>query len=353
MNAPADTPNPKTPASKPPAAKPLPAGKQRAEIFTPGMSGYQQTGYGGLTDHMADRTARPQLQQPTAAPAARAKPTPKPTPKPVKKPAPPADTSPAGQSKAMAETVVNSFVKRLTQKAKERGGYLTVDDLESMNDEFQQKTAVLQSVFEKSFEDYVEVRERSSWDTSRNFPFDRLIVKKFSHLFEDGEALMAGKNTISRRILPGFFMAVNMMLGPDAIEDYQEKCRKLVDVIRKKRGRAFTWEDAYKDSKTNKVIQDAMITIAFQFENLEKRSIWFIDMVNNHLAPANEGAPDASWLMSQGAFMRFFDALLSDLMAAMDTEGGRMEISKRYGVEACVDLADQAKRVKKFLKGGR
>jgi hypothetical protein len=332
MNAPADTSGPKTSAGKP-----LPTGKQRAEIFTAGRDGYRKTAYGGLTDRMD----RPRPAAPPSAPA------PRPTPKPKM----PTDASPAGQSKAMAETVVNSFVDRLTKKAQDRGGYLTVQDLQTMNEEFQEKAAALQSVFERSFEDYVEARERSSWDQARNFPFDRLIVKKFSYVFEKDKALMTGKNTLSRRMLPGFFMAVKMMMGPDATEDYQEKCRKIINAVRTKRGRAFTWEDAYKNDAANKVVQDAMITIALQFENLEKRSTWFIDLVNAHLAPAGEGATDALWQMSQGAFMRFFDALLSDLMASMETEGGRMDITRRYGVDACVDLADQAKRVKAFIKG--
>ncbi len=344
MNAPADTSDPKIPPGKP-----LPAGKQRAEIFTPGQDGYRKSGYGGLTDRMDKPRPQPR-PQPAAPPPA---PPPAPAPKPAKKPAPPADTSPAGQSKAMAETVVGSFVDRLTRKAQASGGYLTVQDLQSMNQEFQEKAAALQSVFEQSFEDYVEARERSSWDQSRNFPFDRLIVKKFSYLFEKDEALMTGGDTLSRRMLPGFFMAVKMMMGPDATEDYQEKCRKIVNAIRAKRGQAFTWDDAYKNAAANKVVQDAMITIALQFENLQKRSIWFIDLVNAHLAPVGEGAPDALWQMSQGAFMRFLDALLSDLMATMETEGGRMDITKRYGVNACVDLADQAKRVKEFLKSGK
>ncbi|HEC91019.1 MAG TPA: hypothetical protein ENI55_05070 [Alphaproteobacteria bacterium] len=310
MNASADTPGPKTSA-----------GKQRAEIFTPDQGGYRKTGYGGLTDRMA----KPR----------------------------PADTSRAGQSKAMAETVVGSLVDQLTKKAQARGGYLTVQDLQTMNKEFQEKAVALQSVFERSFEDYVKARERSSWDQSRNFPFDRLIVKKFSYLFAEGKALMTARNTLSRRMLPGFFMAVNMMMGPDATEDYQKKCRKIVDAVRAKRGKAFTWDDAYKNAEANKVVQDAMVIIALQFENLEKRSIWFIDLVNNHLAPTGEGDPDTLWQMSQGAFMRFFDALLSDLMASMETEGGRMDITRRHGVEACVDLADQAKRVKEFLKSGK
>ncbi len=339
MNTPADTPDPKTPA-----------GKQRAEIFTPGQGGYRKTGYGGLTDRIAKPKSVGRSQPQPAAPP---QPAPKPAPKPAAKPKMPVDASPAGQSKAMAETVVGSFVDQLTKKAQASGGYLTVQDLQTMNKEFQEKAVALQSVFERSFEDYVEARERSSWDQSRNFPFDRLIVKKFSYLFEKGKALITGKNTLSRRMLPGFFMAVNMMMGPDATEDYQEKCRKIVNAIREKRGQAFTWDDAYKNAAADKVVQDAMITIALQFENLEKRSIWFIDLVNNHLAPADEDAPDALWQMSQGAFMRFFDALLSDLMAIVETEGGRMDITKRYGVEACVDLADQAKRVKEFLKSGK
>jgi len=33
-------------------------------------------------------------------------------------------------------------------------------------------------------------------------------------------------------MLPGFFMALNMMLGAEVVEEYQEKCRRMVEVSR-------------------------------------------------------------------------------------------------------------------------
>ena len=104
-------------------------------------------------------------------------------------------------------------------EAKAKGGHLTVQDMENMQADFDIQAQALSGALEKSFEVYVKARERSVWDSQRNFPFDRLMVKKFAPLFKDGAQL--GRDDICRRMLPGFFVALGMMLGPDVVEEYQ------------------------------------------------------------------------------------------------------------------------------------
>jgi len=137
--------------------------------------------------------------------------------------------------------VVASFCDRLVAEANRRGGVLTLQDIELLNEEFASKTEALQAVFEKSFEDYVRARERASFLQTRNYPFDRVLVRKFEHLFADGKDLDPTK--LSRRMLPGFFMAMNKMLGPEVIETYQERCRKIVQRIRLGRDDNFDWNE--------------------------------------------------------------------------------------------------------------
>ena len=115
----------------------------------------------------------------------------------------------------MAETVVSSIVDRLIGEANRKGG-LSVADLHALSDEFAKKTDALQKVFQKSFEDYVRARERSAWDQSRQFPFDRIIVRKFAVLFPQDCVSKLKPGLLSRRVLPGFFLTLSMMLGEDS-----------------------------------------------------------------------------------------------------------------------------------------
>jgi hypothetical protein len=226
---------------------------------------------------------------------------------------------------------------------------LSIEDLQGLEQEFEKKAEALQAVFEKSFEEYVRVRERAVWDQARSYPFDRMIVKKVSHLFTDGKGLLEADDTVSRRILPGFFLALGMMLGSDAVEEYQDKCRKIVDKIRSKKSESFDWEDLYGNQEANQIILDAVISLALHFEDLDKRIVWFTDLINGHLAPfdGKRNKDETIWTFTEAACLRFLNALLADLREALSTEGGRMAVTKRYGVDVCVTLADFLRMLEK------
>ncbi len=189
----------------------------------------------------------------------------------------------------------------------------------------------MQTVFEQSFEVYVKARERASWDQARHFPFDRLIVKKFSHLFKAAP----GPTTVSRRMLPGFFMAISMMLGPDVVESYQERCRMIVERIRDGQ-EDFDWEDVYAAEETGLVTIDAQVTVVQHFEDFAKRAEWFINLVNGHLSPPGDSSDEAAlnWEMTEAGFQRFLDALLKDLRDAVTDDAGRKKVAKRHGAAA-------------------
>ncbi len=210
-----------------------------AEFFAPATSGYARTDEAPAAGAAPPPPARPPVKQ--AQPRAPARPTVQqaPPPPPVqqaplptrpKVPPPPAQpldmSSPKDASKALADTMVQSFVDKMKAAAQAKGGHLSVQDLENMQADFDRQAKALSGALEQSFEAYVHARERSAWDQERNFPFDRLMVKKFSKMFRDGEAL--GPDDLHRRMLPGFFVALGMMLGPEVVEQNQEKLRVVV-----------------------------------------------------------------------------------------------------------------------------
>ena len=119
----------------------------------------------------------------------------------------------------------------------------------------------------------MRVHERALLNQARQYPFDRLIVKKFELLFvgEGGRTLRKG--SLSRPMLPGFFLAMNLMLGDDVIEDYQARCRAIIKRLQEENGDAFEWEDAYDDPEADRVSLNAVAAMASYFDNLEKRTV--------------------------------------------------------------------------------
>jgi hypothetical protein len=285
-------------------------------------------------------------EDPPSPPQSAAPEAPPPEPGPAEKPPvmeDPAIPSPAEQSRALAVTVVASFGNRMKAEALRKGGVLNSDDINALDNEFKEKIDVLQAMFEKSFEDYVVARERAVWDQKRDFPFDRQIVDKFSHLFPSPVGLSLADGAVSRRVLPGFFVALNLMLGEEATEGYQNRCRAAVDRLKGEHGREFTWEDVQDDKEIEETTIDAVVAMAEHFEDLDKRADWFINVVNSHLAPADagrEGADALVWEMDETTFWTFLHALYSDVRRLTSSEPGRLQIAMRYGGETCAFLVE-------------
>ena len=305
---------------------------QRAEILEPTKNGgYAVTGHGGTA-----RTEQPTPPPATKAPPPKQKRAAAAKAKKAGRKAGPTPTTPEAQSRVLAETVVGSMVDRLKAEARRKGGMLALEDIERLSSDFQEKTVALQAVFQHSFEEYVKARERSSWEQARQFPFDRILVKTFSHLFADGMDLVNDPKAVSRRTLPGFLMGVNMMLGPEALEEYQERCRNLVGRAKDRFGDAFSWEKIYDHQDAKAVLVDAQITIAPHFLDLDRRSDWFINMINGHLAPY-DGPPDslaARWTMTEVSFFALLGALFADLKAALSDKKSAAILQGIHGEES-------------------
>jgi uncharacterized protein (DUF2249 family) len=54
-------------------------------------------------------------------------------------------------------------------------------------------------------------------------------------------------------MLPGFFLAINLMLGDDVIEDQQARYRAIIKQLQETNGDAFEWVDAYEDPEADRL----------------------------------------------------------------------------------------------------
>jgi hypothetical protein len=251
-------------------------------------------------------------------------------------------STPAGQGHALAETVVMAFIDRLRHEAEAHGGKLTLPELDRLAADFHNKSAALRQAFELTFESYARARERAKFAQNRNYPFDRVLVRRFEHLLARG----AGDG-IPRRVLPGFFMAVEMMLGPQVLEAYQEHCRLIVERITKAQGGKFAWPDLYADPETATLAFDALVAMASYFADFEKRARWFLTVVNGHLgpAPANASPAAAAWQLDAATFRDFLAAFFAEIKDSVATAVARTDFAERFGVDKCRAVADAMARI--------
>lgn len=254
----------------------------------------------------------------------------------------PTATSPAKQSEALAETVMTSILDRLTAEAERKGGVLSINDLHALDLEFKKKTQALQKVFQASFDDYVEARKQSTWDSIREYPFGRLLVHQYSEILQghSGETLKDG--AISRRVIPGFFVAINMMLGPEFVEGAQQLCRGIIDQVKARKGDAYRWDDFYLDSQTQIVLLDALVAMLPYFENLDRRLAWMLDIINSHLEPADpefmEGEDAQFWVLDEHGLNEMLSHMFHPLGVVVANPADHAALVKRHGEDTIDDI---------------
>lgn len=334
---------------------------QRAEIISFDADGNTKVEKGGLSrTPMRNRPApvkRP-AEAPPPMPAVNTAPPPQPAPatapgpkrtnakrKTTTQPKPPVVANPASAkdvSKALVNDTVGSLVGDLRAKAQAQGGVLSLDDLDAMEAELTQKTQAIQAQFETAFEDYAVAVDKLKWSAERGDPFYRLLIKQFSHLFKE----QISSKTISRRVLPGFFMAVGMLLGPDVVERNHDRCASIVARLKMEVGEdKFDWEVFYTAQDALTVSLDAQLLMAARFADYDKRMRWFIELVNSHLAAESASEADRRWQLTEHGARRMIDALSSDLRKVLSAQKGRERLIKRHGADAVTDAITALKRL--------
>jgi hypothetical protein len=235
-------------------------------------------------------------------------------------------------SQALAQTVVSTFTDRLKLEAQRHGGYLTVSDISQLSEEFDRKRGQLEKVFQQSFEQVARARERAVFDHARAYPFDRLIVNTFEALFLPERSAADGADAVTRRVLPGFFLSMDMMVGKDMVEEFQERCRKIVARLSRGQEQSFNWQMLYDDRQAKDCCLDALVAFAPYFEDWEKRRDWYLPLINGNLDAADE------WELTPGGFANLAGVMFSQLKSGLANTQTRAELEKRHGRNPCVAL---------------
>jgi len=233
------------------------------------------------------------------------------------------------RARAMAQAVVSAFTTKLKAEARKHGGSLSLSHIESLDEDFQAKAEQLTAVFEQSFQDAHREQEELKWHAIKRPAFDRMMVKRFEgllfHRGDDGQT----HGVLSRRMLPGFFLALNMMMGPEAMSAYQRRSDQGMERVMGGRLPA-DWDLVDQDPDVRDVVLDAQYTIALYFEDPEQRAAWFTHIVNTNLSPAAAGAGDTHWELSTRALHMLINDVLSDLKAAVADDGTWTRLALRH-----------------------
>lgn len=211
----------------------------------------------------------------------------------------------------ISAVMIGHLAEHLAAKAAENGGQLSAEALQAEIRRFLDEGQLdHQADYYRSYDSCTKERELRQGQNLRRHPFDRIVTKRFAHLF-----LAAGggaRPVLSRRMLPGYMVALDRIVGPAVYEQCQRKSQDLMDRYRVGNGGA-DWERVFADPDGDALANDVLVLIAHFFGQFERRRDWFIATVNERLGPANAGAWDETWLMDHASFAEMVRALFADL----------------------------------------
>lgn len=239
------------------------------------------------------------------------------------------DNFPSGPKacEAIANTMIGHFTTRLEVEAAKRGG-LSAEDIRVLAESFMaDELNRFQTTYRRSYDGCTATREAKQWESTRRRPFDRVLMKSFAHLFPPRQGDDGGRGLLSRRLIPGFNVAVDKMIGPSLYEQCQRKSQAILD--RHRQGQGHDWEAIHADPETHALTSDVLVVVAHYFGNFERRRDWFLDLVNSHLAKVPADAADVHWQLTNHGFAELMRALFADLGAILISAPETLR--RRYG----------------------
>lgn len=237
---------------------------------------------------------------------------------PASSPAPPespARQGPLGSSCPGGETALalQAFVDFLSAHSHQHGTALTPESLPKLLAQFQDSglTGVPPSC--------VRLHEQMAWDEQRRRPFERLLVKRFAHHFprragDDGSPTAA---RLSRRVIPGFLLAVVKMVGGDSFAACEAATREHLNRYRQQSPGPLDWSAVAQLPPLRRLVDLALVAMAAHFSDFDKRLSWLIEIVNSHLPPPlpeeSEALRGVFWSLTPPTAVLLLSALYEDL----------------------------------------
>lgn len=242
------------------------------------------------------------------------------------------------QADDLADMIHERFMTLLNDRLAETGGSLNSDDVEELSREFRENLGDIREVFVNAIETQTQAEIPNRDEVERASTFERLMVQRFENRFAPDHLVAKDPSKMSRRMLPGFFNALSLLLGPRRMGRYQEKSTLVRNVMKDKLGTEFSWTKLYTSSHARKIALRAQIDIAKHFDNVDKRVAWLAALVNSNMLPTDPGRPSAGWSFSEDAGRQLLRDMFSDLAAAVSNAGTCEALERELGQEGVAQI---------------
>lgn len=241
---------------------------------------------------------------------------------------------------SLTQILLERITQHLEAEAQLNGGTLTLRQLRWAIEHFKTRTDNdVIDFYRSGWDECLAVIDEVRRESTRRMPFERLMVQPFQHLLAPQGGTADKGRVLSRRILPGYFSALQQMLGPVLFEQYQTRSRELVRIIQVARGTDFDWQDVYTDPTSGVIINDVLVHISRHFTDLPQRRAWIIEVVNAGM-PLADDERERHWTFGEREFRLLMEALFGPLRERLSTPEGAQATRDRYGTVACETLAD-------------
>lgn len=243
----------------------------------------------------------------------------------------------------VAATMIGHFVTRLEVEAGKAGGSLSAAEIRAFAQHFlDAEQGRFNAVYRRSYDACTAARATKEFESARRRPFDRILMRRFAHLFPPRAGDEGGEGVLSRRIIPGFDLALNKMIGPTLAEQCHLKSMAVLERHRLPDG-GPDWERVHADPDAVALSNDVLAVAAHYFADFDKRRAWFVALVNNNLASTRPDAPDLHWQMGESAFAALMHALFGDLRDQMRDRPAALK--SRYGDQTFDTLREFFRRL--------
>ena len=236
----------------------------------------------------------------------------------------------------IVSSVLDGFVEWLSAEMSGPNEAPALERIRELAGKFKEENAdQSRDRFSGHLDEYLLQLENEIWDKTRRRPFDRLLVKRFAHLFPLEGGPDADKGVISRRILPGFFKAMEHLAGPELFKQCRSVCKEITKTKKSKKGQRLHWDELYKDDDATLLVDDLLVTIATRFGDFHKRCKWLYIVIDGHHALPEDyefeyGAAD-HWSLSEQGIYELLQALFARFRDQLEVSDGRHRIERRYG----------------------
>jgi len=198
----------------------------------------------------------------------------------------------------------------------------------------------IRTIFLDAVKSYANASQRSLNEEHRKNAFQRLMVHRFEHRLAPDGALDKTPDRLSRRMLPGFFSMLSLMIGQDNLVKCHRQADALVARFRAERGDSFDWAEVYASKEGRRIMLRAEILIARNFRDVEKRIDWLVAFINGNLIAIGRALPGAGWSFSEPAARDLLRDLFSGIRSTMVNKARRDALANSLNEKTFDQLRD-------------